>query len=57
MGDQVLIKLSSLVETNLRANDSFVRCGREEFICLLPETNLEKSVDCRREDLKPDCKL
>ena len=41
--DQVLITLSRLVENNLRLCDTFARWGGEEFICLLPETNLGKT--------------
>lgn len=43
-GDQVLIKISRLVVSNLRANDTFSRWGGDEFVCLLPETSLDKGV-------------
>ncbi|WP_304543592.1 sensor domain-containing diguanylate cyclase [Sulfurimonas microaerophilic] len=40
VGDAVLIELSSLVKQNLRIHDSIARWGGEEFILLLPNTNL-----------------
>ena len=43
-GDQVLIKLAQLVSNHLRTSDIFARWGGEEFIGLLPETNLDKGL-------------
>lgn len=41
MGDEVLVSISHLVESNLRQQDLFVRWGGEEFIIVIPNTNLE----------------
>ena len=40
VGDEVLMKVSATVRANLRKLDTFVRWGGEEFIILLPQTNL-----------------
>ena len=40
IGDTVLIELCNLVSKNLRKTDIFARWGGEEFICLLPDTNI-----------------
>lgn len=42
-GDEVLKRLSKTVYDNVRKSDVFARWGGEEFILLLPETNLEKA--------------
>ncbi len=42
-GDQVLCKISSLLKTSVRKNDTVARYGGEEFILILPETGLEES--------------
>lgn len=42
-GDQVLIHLSNIIAKNIRKTDTLARWGGEEFICLLPETNLENA--------------
>lgn len=42
-GDQVLIKLASILGTSLRACDFAFRFGGDEFCCILPETNLATS--------------
>ncbi|NVJ54631.1 MAG: ABC transporter substrate-binding protein [Campylobacteraceae bacterium] len=39
IGDDVLEKISSLVNNTIRKTDSFGRWGGEEFIIVLPETN------------------
>jgi len=43
IGDQVLQGLCKVCKNNLRENDLFARFGGEEFIILLPDTNLEKA--------------
>ncbi len=40
IGDGVLVELVKLVKTNLRETDLFARIGGEEFMILMPETNL-----------------
>ncbi len=40
IGDNILIELAGLVKTNLRETDFFARFGGEEFMILMPETNL-----------------
>ena len=42
-GDQVLQGLCKVCKNNLRENDLFARFGGEEFIILLPATNLDKA--------------
>ena len=42
-GALVLKRLSKTVYDNVRKSDVFARWGGEEFILLLPETNLEKA--------------
>lgn len=43
IGDEVLIKLTKIISLNIRKADVFGRWGGEEFIVLLPETNIEKA--------------
>ncbi len=38
-GDQVLIKISSLISATLRKSDVFARYGGEEFVILMPNTS------------------
>ncbi len=40
VGDNVLFELANLVKINLRETDLFARFGGEEFMILMPETNL-----------------
>lgn len=40
-GDEVLIKLTRIVQSNTRDKDRFYRYGGEEFVLLLPGTTLE----------------
>lgn len=42
VGDKVLVKMSSYVNTLLRSSDYLFRIGGEEFIVLLPETSQKK---------------
>ncbi|WP_320035899.1 ABC transporter substrate-binding protein [Halarcobacter sp.] len=44
IGDEVLCNFCRLVETKLRSNDYFYRVGGEEFIILLPNTNIENGI-------------
>lgn len=41
VGDQVLVALTALVATHLRETDLLCRFGGEEFIVLLPDTDIE----------------
>jgi len=41
VGDKVLREVARAVRKNLRRNDIFARWGGEEFVMLLPNTNLE----------------
>ncbi|HSM23643.1 MAG TPA: diguanylate cyclase [Anaerolineaceae bacterium] len=43
-GDQVLVQLVQRIQSELRESDIFARFGGEEFIILLPETNLGDST-------------
>lgn len=43
-GDQVLKTLVTLVKEEIRRIDILIRWGGDEFICILPETNLEGAV-------------
>lgn len=40
-GDKVLVNLSRLCKDNIRSTDIFCRFGGEEFILLMPETDLD----------------
>ena len=41
IGDEVLIEISKILLNNVREPDICVRWGGEEFLILLPQTNLE----------------
>ncbi|MCF6200541.1 MAG: sensor domain-containing diguanylate cyclase [Hydrogenimonas sp.] len=43
-GDTVLVKATETIRRNLRATDSLIRWGGEEFMILLPETALPDAV-------------
>lgn len=43
-GDNVLTELAGLVKANIRETDIFARFGGDEFIILMPETNLVKAA-------------
>ncbi|MEM9538873.1 MAG: diguanylate cyclase [Cyanobacteria bacterium P01_E01_bin.42] len=45
LGDEVLKKMAEVTSSVLRAMDYFGRFGGEEFVILLPETNLEEGRD------------
>jgi diguanylate cyclase (GGDEF)-like protein len=44
IGDDVLKEFTSLVSSNIRKADVFARWGGEEFVLLLPETNIETAL-------------
>lgn len=44
MGDKVLKNISQTVQDNLRINDALFRYGGDEFLVLLPNTNLEEAT-------------
>ncbi len=43
-GDTVLIKATETIKRNLRATDTLIRWGGEEFMILLPETTLSDAI-------------
>ncbi len=43
IGDEVLKKLTEVISKNLRKLDKFFRIGGEEFVILLPGTDIEKA--------------
>jgi len=43
IGDDVLMSVAKLVLTHIRETDYFARWGGEEFIIILPETNIDKA--------------
>lgn len=43
-GDAVLIQVSGLIKDSLRVTDTVARWGGEEFLVLLPKTNIEQGV-------------
>ena len=45
MGDTVLIELAELTRQDLRSYDTLIRWGGEEFLILLPETDLPGALD------------
>jgi len=45
VGDEVLISFVRHIQTTLRSTDSMGRIGGEEFLILLPETNLEGATE------------
>ena len=44
MGDQVLIKISQILEHGARSGDILARWGGEEFILFLPDTDMNEAV-------------
>ncbi|MEN4012146.1 MAG: sensor domain-containing diguanylate cyclase [Bellilinea sp.] len=45
MGDQVLVQLSECLRAQIRDSDSIGRYGGEEFVILMPETNLNQAAE------------
>jgi len=45
VGDKVIVEFVSLINKNIRKTDVFARWGGEEFILLLPNTNISQAVD------------
>lgn len=43
-GDKALIELAQLIQKNLRESDSFGRWGGEEFLIVLPNTELSNAI-------------
>lgn len=43
IGDEVLVKIANEVNNNIRKTDLFARWGGEEFVLLMPETNLDEA--------------
>jgi diguanylate cyclase (GGDEF)-like protein len=44
-GDKVLQTVAIILKTNLRKTDTLGRWGGEEFLCILPNTRLEKAIE------------
>jgi diguanylate cyclase (GGDEF)-like protein len=44
-GDEILIEVSRLVESSLRNTDTLFRFGGEEFMVILPETDLDEAYE------------
>lgn len=42
-GDRILVEVSRLLQRNFRASDSVVRYGGDEFIALMPDTDLTQA--------------
>jgi len=49
VGDEVLITLTKLIAKHLRTNDVFARWGGEEFMILLPRTNIDVAYNKAQE--------
>jgi len=45
VGDEVLVALSHVVLKNIRSSDTFARWGGEEFVLIMPRTNLDSAFN------------
>jgi diguanylate cyclase (GGDEF)-like protein len=45
IGDEVLKEFTQLVSSHIRKTDIFARWGGEEFVLLLPDTNISKAIN------------
>lgn len=45
MGDKILKELTQFIKNKIRTSDILGRWGGEEFLIIIPETNLEKAVN------------
>ena len=48
-GDKVLITLTKIIKHHLRINDIFARWGGEEFMVLLPRTDIQEAYNKAKE--------
>ncbi len=55
-GDEVLKKLVDIIEKNLRKSDKLFRIGGEEFVIILPNTDIEKAKIVAEKLRKAICK-
>lgn len=46
VGDEVIVSLTGVCAAELRAIDQFGRIGGEEFVCVMPETDVEEAQRC-----------
>ncbi|AZG72262.1 GGDEF domain-containing protein [Shewanella livingstonensis] len=45
VGDKVLYELAQLLQSKMRSDDLLARWGGEEFVVILPNTNLENAIE------------
>lgn len=55
VGDEVLLKVIKVTKSIIRETDIFVRWGGEEFVLLLPETNIEQATELSERIRKVIC--
>lgn len=44
IGDQVIVSLSNIIKETIRSTDKFIRFGGEEFLIILPNTDLNSAT-------------